>query len=382
MDVDEDVETKRRVDRARVLIRTPWPPTIKHVIEVHVDGNGDTFKVYVAEECGSTRCEHHNKGSCYSDSSDEQESADSLTGDEFVDDTIFEDTNREPVRASPSNHRSNTPQSLVGVGDTTITRLTNGWKQAKDPMDNDEDPRVITGLNDETTFNASFEMHAAKLPCMESYLNGQQMQACVVHESRQREKGESSGVKCQSPSCDYVVESSPTKGKQVEVVVNNGAHDREERSEYQNMALQCGSELLNEPPGYLGHTPSNNKKAMGCNWQVYCRGSWSHRRHQRLEGQIHLEGSHKQPNIIQQNSSRNNSRSETRDINRDLEQEPNEDTIQAQEAFKMWEMIQQLGVTTGNKEDDQQSKILNKLSSMETRDRLEAERLGANVMDP
>ena len=48
----------------------------------------------------------------------------------------------------------------------------------------------------------------------------------------------------------------------------------------------------------------------------------------------------------------------------------------------MWEMIQQLGVTMGNIEDDQQSKILQKLSSMETRDRLEAERLGANVMDP
>ena len=81
------VETKRQMDRARVLIRTPWPPMIKHVIDVHVDG--DTFKVYVAEECGSTRCEHHSKGSCYSNSSDEQESADSFTGDEFVEDTIF-----------------------------------------------------------------------------------------------------------------------------------------------------------------------------------------------------------------------------------------------------------------------------------------------------
>ena len=141
-------------------------------------------------------------------------------------------------------------------------------------MDNDEAPRVMTGLNDETTFNATFEMHAAKLPCMESYLNGQQMQACVVHESRQREKGESSGVKCQSLSRDYVVEGSPTKGKQIVGGVNNGAHDREERSKHQNMALQCGpelgqpAELLNEPPSYLGHTPSNNKKAMGCNWQV------------------------------------------------------------------------------------------------------------------
>ena len=35
----------------------------------------------------------------------------------------------------------------------------------------------------------------------------------------------------------------------------------------------------------------------------------------------------------------------------------------------------------GNIEDDQQSKILQKLSSMETRDKIEAERLGANVMD-
>ena len=95
-----------------------------------------------------------------------------------------------------------------------------------------------------------------------------------------------------------------------------------------------------------------------------------------------MEGSHKQPNIIQQNSSRNNSRSETRDINTDLEQEANEDSIQTQEAFKMWKMIQQLGVTTGNNQDVQHREILQKLSSMETRDRLEAERLGANVMDP
>jgi len=79
---------------------------------------------------------------------------------------------------------------------------------------------------------------------------------------------------------------------------------------------------------------------------------------------------------------RNNSSSGTRDINRDFEEEANTDNIQTQEAIKMWEMIQQLGVTVENIEDDQQSKILQKLSSMETRDKIEAERLGANVMDP
>ena len=48
----------------------------------------------------------------------------------------------------------------------------------------------------------------------------------------------------------------------------------------------------------------------------------------------------------------------------------------------MWEMIQQLGVTLGNTEEDQQSRILEKIRRMEDRDRMEAEKLGANISDP
>ena len=48
----------------------------------------------------------------------------------------------------------------------------------------------------------------------------------------------------------------------------------------------------------------------------------------------------------------------------------------------MWEMIQQLGVTLGNAKEDQQSRILEKIRSMEDRDRTEAERLGAKINDP
>jgi len=269
-------------------------------------------------------------------------------------------------------------------------------------MDNDDVSRIMTALNNEPTFDATLEVHAAKLPCLESYLNGQQLQprailesrqrekgessgASAIHESRQREKGETSGEKCQLSSRDFVAEGSPTKGKQITEVVNKGMYDKEDRFEYQNMSLQCGpqlgqpTELLNEPQTYLGLTPSNHKKAMGGSWQVYSRGSWSHRRHQRRGS---LEGSHMPPNNIQQSSSRNISRSETGDIITDLEQEASGDSTQTQEAFKMWKMIQQLGVTTGNNQDVQHREILQKLSSMETRDRLEAERLGANVRDP
>ena len=55
---------------------------------------------------------------------------------------------------------------------------------------------------------------------------------------------------------------------------------------------------------------------------------------------------------------------------------------QAQEAINMRAMIKQLGVTVGNIEEDQQSRILEKIRSMEDRDRIEAERLGVMINDP
>jgi len=36
VDVDDDMEAARRVDRTRVLIRTPWRPTIQHTVRVSI----------------------------------------------------------------------------------------------------------------------------------------------------------------------------------------------------------------------------------------------------------------------------------------------------------------------------------------------------------
>lgn len=165
-------------------------------------------------------CEHHSRGSSYSDSSEERESADSLAGDEFLQATTFAGTNRELTRDSPLNQRSNSPHSSIvpntGVGDTTMTGMPTRWKQTEDPMDKEEGPRVMTGKNDEETVNANIETHAAKFPTVESYFNGQEIRACVFHQNRQREKGETSGVQCQPPSPprDYAAKNTSTKGKQ------------------------------------------------------------------------------------------------------------------------------------------------------------------------
>jgi len=199
VDVDDDVETKWRMDRARVLIRTPWTPAIKNVIEVHI--SGETFKVHVVEECGSMTCENHIKGSSYSDSSEEIESSDSLAGDELLRATRFAGANQELPRATAPNQRPNSPHNITvpnaGVGERILTGMTIGWKDDGYLMDNVEVPRLMTGRNGKATVNSNIEAYAAKIPPLESYLNSHESQAGVFHENRQREKGETSGVQRQ-----------------------------------------------------------------------------------------------------------------------------------------------------------------------------------------
>ena len=53
VEVDDDTEAKRRLDKARVLVKTPWRPIINHTVDVHISGeNGESFKVFVVEESG------------------------------------------------------------------------------------------------------------------------------------------------------------------------------------------------------------------------------------------------------------------------------------------------------------------------------------------
>ena len=49
VDLDDSMEEKRRLDRARVLIRTPWRPLIQHTVEVMV--RDEKFMVHIVEEC-------------------------------------------------------------------------------------------------------------------------------------------------------------------------------------------------------------------------------------------------------------------------------------------------------------------------------------------
>lgn len=48
VEVDDEVEELRRLDRARVLLRTPWKPLIHHTVEATI--NGETYQIVIVEE--------------------------------------------------------------------------------------------------------------------------------------------------------------------------------------------------------------------------------------------------------------------------------------------------------------------------------------------
>ena len=48
VEVDDNVEELRMLDRARVLIRIPWRPIFQHMVEVHI--SGEVHKVHIIEE--------------------------------------------------------------------------------------------------------------------------------------------------------------------------------------------------------------------------------------------------------------------------------------------------------------------------------------------
>ena len=69
VDVDEDVDDLWRLDRARVLIKTPWPLTINHTVTASI--NGVDYVVTIVEELCYNYCRCNCNRGGYVGSSDE-----------------------------------------------------------------------------------------------------------------------------------------------------------------------------------------------------------------------------------------------------------------------------------------------------------------------
>lgn len=78
VEIDDDVEELHRVDRARVLIKTPWRPVIRHTVNTHIQG--EIYEVHVVEECGDSSYSYRGRERVDMGSSKEIQSVDSDAG--------------------------------------------------------------------------------------------------------------------------------------------------------------------------------------------------------------------------------------------------------------------------------------------------------------
>ena len=78
IDVDDDVEELQKLDRARVLIKTPWTPIEEHTVDVHIQGK--VFSIHITEESANHSGACHCLRKRYLSSSEEIYSEDSDAG--------------------------------------------------------------------------------------------------------------------------------------------------------------------------------------------------------------------------------------------------------------------------------------------------------------
>ena len=423
VDIDDDAEDKRRLDRAWVLIKTPWAPMIRHTVDVHI--GKECFRVSAVEECGGGKneCCRCCSGACVS--SEERDSDETYSGISTPRSANFlgkEDDNHlitAPETTDP--HRAAHP-SIDGEDGHGTNLLPDGHRHCHSTLDKACDPRVRTTPGQDTVFEQI--ACAVRQPTVTS---PQELQpdegdvqcigSAALEEGRKirHEKGKCEvGCNCDKDKAPYlntveICEKTKEYGDVAETKTwpmlgapagnensNQQGHHVLTLSDARYEVGECsyGKEIgPNRSLGFTNTTPTknthmlgfpsqNNNGAADSTCKVYSRQRWFKKKHNsgpippstEVERGSNSLNTHQSQGLMQLEG---NYKITCDGINRPATQEEategNQETQQIQEATNIWKMATCLGITGG---DGQQS-IINKLKEMEVRDKNEAERRGA-----
>ncbi|KAH1249328.1 hypothetical protein GmHk_05G012704 [Glycine max] len=135
VEVDDDAEERRRMDRARVLVKTPWQPDIQHTVEVHI--GAEVYKVCILEECGYNTDTWQRRRSSITLSSEEIDSDGSFMGSSASEKTHVTEFNggtwvAETQPNTAGSRRTTTSSGGVGVEERS-SPLSNGPPESQAP---------------------------------------------------------------------------------------------------------------------------------------------------------------------------------------------------------------------------------------------------------
>jgi len=358
VEVDDDFEDMQRLDRARVLVRTPRRPTVEHVVTTTIDG--DSYKIYIVEEHWheGMACARHRRSVW--GSSDEV----------YSDEGDFGTPQSRPSKASPR-------PTINNMHDDSIFRqgmaIPNGQSGNDDPLDNDRCGKTRVPSSALRHLREENRMETQQTTAGAGYEDGESQPAGVtanvtpkgkhilarssvsVADSQEGEAiGLDQGHKVEST---YIHSNGPLE------TISNKSRDFNVNLLGPNFTLDTSRPTTPENP----QKDLQNQPASAI--QVYWRKKGCVKKWAKDSGKF--------PCIMDSVDSRmvetDRKEPETQPQLGSALQVGIEDTMGMHEEAKIqWEMANQLGLSCGR----DHTKFTDKIAEMETRDRMEAETLG------
>ena len=242
VDVDDDVELMQRLDRARVLVRTSWPPLIQHVTVVHIDGA--SYRVSIVEENGGVELNGNRHGRSTWGSSEE----------------IISDEDEDDMATLRSWSTGMLP--LGGVReladechDTQSSLLPTGHLRVNEPVGNDPPDKMMgpTSISDTVTSpkRKQFEMvKEQQTPYPVTFDEKAVDSEKICDRLAEINKAGSSSFARVSANCPSEAEADPKLGQNVETSFDhNGPHTP--LYEYSEVHNHIGPFTLNTPEAQL-----------------------------------------------------------------------------------------------------------------------------------
>ncbi|KAH1241717.1 hypothetical protein GmHk_07G019230 [Glycine max] len=410
VDVDDDTEEKRRLDRARVLLKTPSRPTINCTVDVYI--SGECFKVVVVEETGGGSHDCRRRCCSFNGSSDEVASDASSLGNVTPRTTVSGDHEDNawllPAQAcgTDGHDRAGTtePETRGTCADDRQTLLLpSGHRECSYPLDKAAILRV-TGLDTA----ASAEPYPTAIDDHDTQTRNGVVQCLGDGTAAGEGKDYPSKGKCGEGEnigtanvmkekakvfAEVAVISNVASAQQLDITNIKEAHMAVTEIEgHQEMDMynikeggpnnkerftNCTPLKQNQITGPLLH---NNKGEYDTSCKVYSRKKWHQKKG--VVGQpvpitaspIRLDTSqtqHSQGTLQEEHATSNQKESTAEKALLNEGTDKILELLNAQEAVDIWNRATKLGTTGG----DVSYPVIAKLKEMEVRDKKEAERL-------
>lgn len=426
IEVDDDVEELRRLDRARVLIRTPWIPLIHHTVTMHVQQ--ETHNVTIVEESQNDAGQRFHQRRNVIGSSKEIDSDDSdvaemshATSDTHPPPTRFavrhtgdgEDDQHEPSsKLSPAKdyhsadidtqHGETTlngpkPRRTGDVATQPAATLSNGSRHHLNPSGITRGQGAHFPIEEACTRleDRKGNMHSAGVESttlLEAHFGDHRLHAAPNWKEQgcrgmspttagrlDREEGE---ISEDAANGQMEVDLNNANGSFVPITVardisagicglsNLEAHDIVVGTTGPSIAEGISTHTPPTSPKIFCESPFTHTAASGSVWRVYSRKRGCRKQVAQEEG--------KEDNMGAANMLANHQNSIGEVITDPTCSKNDTTTVHVEEATSQWEMAKALGVTAVADPD----KIIKKIEEMEDRDRKEAEAMGTLNIHP